>query len=341
MNRSVRIILILAALTPFVLAYAVTIGTVDIGLMDVIRVLRDRITGVPSADASMSLIVLELRLPRVFAAWLVGAGLACVGIAMQALVRNPLAEPYILGVSGGASAGASLFYMGVFPAFITGVASISMAAFVGALVTMAIVYGVARSSDGLSITRLLLAGVAMAALTASLSSFVTFAYPDANRLRAGLWWLLGSLSGITVGDLPLAATVTTGGVIVLFLLSRSLDALLLGEEPAQGLGVSVERVKQVLVVLAALVTGTLVAISGAIGFVGLIVPHAVRSFTGVSHRYVIPAGFLAGGLFLVLADILSMVLLPNQQLPVGIVTALAGVPFFLLLLRRGSYRFHT
>jgi len=258
---------------------------------------------------------------------------------MQALVRNPLAEPYILGVSSGASAGASLFYLGFLPTFIAAKVDITFAAFAGALASISIVYMVAKSKSGVSVSRLLLAGVAMASLMASISSYVTLASPDPNRMRAVLFWLLGSFHHVTWGDLPLAVGMTGGGIIVLMAMSRSLDAMLIGEEPAKSLGIRVETVKKVLIVLSALVTGALVSISGAIGFIGLIIPHAVRSVLGVNHRFVLPGSLLAGGLFLVIADTMARSMLPGQQLPVGIVTAIAGVPFFLFLLRRTDYQF--
>ena len=340
MTRSRLVIGILGVLVLPTVAFAVAVGSVSVDTTTVIAVVWNALTGADqSASDSTVAIILELRLPRALAAFLVGAGLSIVGVAMQSLVRNPLAEPYVLGISGGASAGASLFYMGLLPTFIAGWLNLPLAAFLGALLSISLVYMVARSGSGLSVSRLLLAGVAMASLMAAVSSFVTFASPDANRLRAVLFWLLGSLDGTVWSDLPIAAGATLSGALLLLALSRSLDALLLGEEPARGLGVHVEVLKKLLVVLAALVTGTLVAISGAIGFVGLIIPHIARSVAGVSHRYVIPASFLGGGLFLIVADVLSQIVLPGQSLPVGIVTAIAGVPFFLYLLRRTDYRF--
>jgi len=179
----------------------------------------------------------------------------------------------------------------------------------------------------------------MASLMAAVSSFVTFASPDLNKMRAVLFWLMGSFDKVTWADLPVATVVTLLAALVLISISRSLDALLIGEEPARSLGIKVESIKKLLIVISALVTGTLVALSGAIGFVGLIIPHAVRSIMGVNHRFVLPGSFVAGGLFLVIADTLSSSVLPGQQLPVGIVTAIFGVPFFLFLLRRTDYQF--
>ncbi|HLT47996.1 MAG TPA: iron ABC transporter permease [Rubricoccaceae bacterium] len=288
----------------------------------------------PGAGDVAATVVWELRMPRALLALAVGGGLAVVGVAMQALVRNPLAEPYVLGVSSGASAGASLFYLGFLPPVLSRALSLPLAAFLGALGTLVVVFLVARTGPRLSTARLLLAGVAVSSFLAAVTAFVTYASPDPNRLRAVLFWLLGSLAGArwsTVG-LPLAGAV--GGALALLALARPLDALLTGEEPARTLGVPVENLKRALMLLSALVTGLLVAASGIIGFVGLIVPHAVRFGVGAAHRRVVPLAFLLGALFLLLADLAARTVLPGQELPVGILTALCGVPFFLVLLRR-------
>jgi len=323
------------------LIVAVAIGSESLAFGEVLRVLRYRLTGGLGAapDQTTDLIVWQLRLPRVLLALAVGGGLSIIGVAMQALVRNPLADPYILGISSGASAGASLFYLGFLPPLLSATLSMPLAAFLGGLLSISVVYLIARQGNTVSVTRLLLAGVAMSALMAALTSFVTFASPDTDRLRAVLFWLLGSLDGTTWARLPLPAATAVLGLLLLLVLARPLDAFLIGEEPAFNLGVPVEMTKRLLILLSALVTGVLVASSGAIGFVGLIVPHAVRSFVGVSHRRVIPLSFLTGALFLLWADLAAHVLLRGQILPVGIITALCGVPFFLFLLRRNAYRF--
>ena len=318
------------------LAVSIAFGSISIPVATTFSMLLGNGAGV---EETLKVIILQLRLPKAIAAFFVGGGLSLVGVAMQALVRNPLAEPYVLGVSGGASAGASLFYLGLVPTLIATQLDLAFASFLGALLSISMVYLVARSSGSLSVSRLLLAGVAMASFMAAISSFVYFATPDLNRMRSVLFWLMGSFYHITWADLPAVIAVTLAGGGILLGLSRSLDAMLIGEEPAQSLGVPVESVKKILIVLSALVTGTLVSVSGAIGFVGLIIPHSVRSLMGVNHRYVLPGSFLAGGIFLVLADTLARSILPGQQLPVGIVTAIAGVPFFLFLLRRTDYQF--
>ncbi len=339
MARVVLVTVGLAALTVVAVAGAVAVGSTPIAPGDVLAVLAHRLTGGLAAaapEATVDRIVWRLRLPRAVLALVVGGGLAVIGVAMQALVRNPLAEPYLLGISSGATAGASLFYLGLVPPLVSRAVSMPVAAFAGGLATITVVVLVAQRGGRLSVARLLLAGVAMSALMASVTSFVTFASPEPNKLRAVLFWLLGSLSGTRWAQVAAPAAVAVASAGLLTALARPLDALLLGEEAARHLGVPTEALKRLLLALAALVTGTLVATSGAIGFVGLIVPHAARFVVGVPHRRLVPVAFAAGGLFLLLADVVARTLLPAQELPVGIVTALCGVPFFLALLRGRS-----
>jgi iron complex transport system permease protein len=279
-------------------------------------------------------IVLSLRLPRVVLALAVGGGLAVVGVAMQALVRNPLAEPYILGASSGASAGAALFFLGFLPAVVSRAVTMPVAAVAGAWLSVAVVFAVARTGPRLSTARLLLAGVAMSALMGSVTAFVTYASPEPDKLRAVLFWLLGSLAGTQWHEAWGPIAVSLGALGALWALARPLDLLSTGEEPAAALGVPVERLKRLLVAIAAVATGVLVASAGVIGFVGLIVPHAVRLVAGATHRRLVPLAFAGGALFLLLADLAARTVLPGQEVPVGVLTALCGVPFFLALLRR-------
>lgn len=310
----------------------------SIPLADVGRVIAAQAGLAAPAGHTETVIVWQLRLPRVLLAAVVGGGLAVVGVAMQALVRNPLAEPYILGVSGGASAGVSLFYLGWLPAALAGTLSIGLAAFLGALGTMLLVYLVARDGTRVSTARLLLAGVAMQALLGSVVAFVIFASPQPQKLQTLMFLLLGSFSGTSWQTLALPVAVTLAGTGTLLALARPMDALLTGEEPAQSLGVPVEALKRTLIGLTAVMTGVLVAASGIIGFVGLIIPHAVRFVAGVSHRRLLPLAFAAGAVFLVWADLAARTLLAGQELPVGVLTAICGVPFFLILLRRAGPR---
>ena len=315
-------------------------GQEPVSVSDVFRVIRSHIFGGPVFDDLVSdQIIWNLRLPRVLLGCAVGGGLSIVGVAMQALIRNPLAEPYILGISGGASAGASLFYLGFLPPVISSVLSLSIASFLGGLLSIIMVFVVARVDRQISVARLLLAGVAISALMGALTTFVTMMSPDPNKLRAMLFWLLGSLNNASWSTVVLPVLVTVIATGVLWVLSRHLDAMLLGEEPAFNLGVPVERVKQVLIVLSALVTGILVSSAGSIGFVGLIIPHIVRSVFGITHRRLIPLSLLCGAIFVILADLVSRSLIESVTFPIGVVTAICGVPFFLYLLRRKEYRF--
>ena len=339
MSRSARWSLVLVGLILLSLGITVALGSASVAPQDVWRTFGHRL-GVTSAPAPMAeRIVWQLRLPRAFLALVVGGGLTVVGVAMQALVRNPLAEPYVLGISGGASAGASLFYLGFLPPLVSRALSMPLAAFLGGLLTITLVYLVAHTGRRLSVARLLLAGVAMSALMGAVTSFVTLASPNPGKLRAVLFWLLGSLAGTPWERLPLPAAAALGGGAACWAFSRPLDALLLGEEPAQSLGISVETLKRGLIGGAALVTGLLVSSAGVIGFVGLIIPHATRLLVGAAHRRLVPLSFLAGALFLLWADTLARTLLDGQELPVGILTAACGVPFFLWLLRREHYQF--
>lgn len=330
----------LTALLIFSIGASVSVGS-EVALGDVYGVLWYHLApgDMAAPDPTADRIVWQLRMPRVLLALLVGGGLSIIGVAMQTLVRNPLAEPYILGISSGASAGASLFFLGFLPPLLSKALSLPLAAFVGGLLSITVVYLVARTGSRVSVARLLLAGVAMSSFMAAITAFVTYASPNPQKLQAVLFWLLGSFSSTHWGLLPLPAVVTSMALLVMISLARPLDAMLVGDEPAHSLGVPVEATKRLLIVLAALVTGILVAASGAIGFVGLIVPHAVRSVVGVTHRRLVPLSFLAGALFLLWADVAARVLLTSLELPVGVITAFCGVPFFLVLLRRSEYGF--
>ena len=287
-----------------------------------------------SGTAVETTIVWTLRMPRTVLGLAVGGGLAVVGVAMQALVRNPLAEPYILGASAGASAGASLFFLGFLPAVVSKTVSMPVAATAGAWLAVAAVFAAARQGPTLSTTRLLLAGVAMSALLGSVTAFVTYASPEPDKLRAVLFWLLGSLTRARWETVVGPAVVALGSLAALWTLARPLDLLTTGEERAAALGVPVEALKRALVALAAVATGVLVASAGVIGFVGLIVPHAVRLAAGATHARLVPLAFVGGAVFLVVADLAARLVLAGQEVPVGVLTAICGVPFFLALLRR-------
>jgi iron complex transport system permease protein len=273
-------------------------------------------------------LIWRLRLPRALAAWFVGAMLAMSGCLMQVLLRNPLADPYVLGVSGGAAfATLSGMLLGVT------VLVLPWLALAGALASILIVFGLARGTGPWSGTRLLLTGVVTASGWAALISLVLSLSPD-NSLRGMLFWLMGDLS---YARLPVWAMLVLAFSFILTLgLARSLNVLAMGETTAKLLGEPTRRLLWLVYLLASVLTATAVSIAGSIGFVGLIVPHLMRLLVGSDHRILIPAATLFGGLFLVLSDTLARTVLSPQQLPVGVITALLGVPLFLLLLNRAK-----
>ncbi|MFE9400247.1 FecCD family ABC transporter permease [Streptomyces sp. NPDC006530] len=282
-------------------------------------------------------IVLDVRLPRVVLGAVTGAGLAVIGTVLQALVRNPLADPFLLGVSSGASAGAvAVIVLGVGAGVATTVA-LPAAAFAGALAALVLVYALARRAGSLTGGRLVLAGVAVSYVLSALTSLILVTSARAEHVQEVLHWTLGGLGGARWDMLALPAAALTLGTLVLITLARPLDLLLVGEEGATVLGLNTGRFRAAVFVLASLLTGVLVAYSGAIGFVGLMVPHAARMAVGAAHRTLLPVAALGGAAFLVLADLAARTVAAPQDIPVGVLTALTGGPFFLWMLRgRGA-----
>ena len=309
-------LLILTVISWFV---ALAVGSITVPLPELIG----HLAGQANDQAAL---VLKLRVPRALAAWLTGAMLALAGCLMQVLLRNPLADPYILGVSGGAACAALIgITLGI------GVAWLPPLAFAGAMLAMITVFGLARGSGAWSTTRLLLTGVVLAAGWGALISLILALSPD-NSLRGMLFWLMGDLS---LASMPVWSLVLFGVVFTLTMLrARSLNVLAMGETTARLLGEDSIRLQWLVYLLASLLTAAAVAMAGSIGFVGLIIPHMMRLLIGSDHRLLLPAATLFGGSFLLLADTLARTLLAPQQLPVGVITALTGVPLFLVLLNR-------
>ena len=308
---------------------AVTIGPSGLSLSEVARSLDSHLgLGVGPPPPLHDAIVWQLRLPRVLTAAGVGAGLALAGAVMQSLTRNPLADPYLLGLSSGAS-------LGAVAVLVVGVGLLlPVAAFAGALAALAATFALARTGGSLSPGRAVLAGLAVSQLAAAGTSFVIFWSSTGDSYREILAWLMGSVAGATWSSVAVA-----GGTLVvigtaLVLAGGRLDAFTFGDTAAAALGVGVDRTRWTLLTAVALLVGALVAVSGAIGFVGLVLPHAVRSLTGPAHRRLLPVAALAGGTLLVWADTAARTVFAPRELPVGIVTALVGVPVFAVLLRR-------
>jgi len=308
------------------LVVGLAVGAVGIPIGEVLEAL----TG--SGDPRTRTIVVGLRLPRVLLAAEVGAGLAISGAVFQALLRNPLAEPYVLGVSSGAAVGAVTAI--VFGMTTTSMFALPIAAFSGAVVAITLVLGMAAAAGrGLDTHVLLLAGVVIGAFfNAIILLLVNFA--DLETFRAAMLWIMGSFSGATSESVTTVAVWVLPALLALTLLARPLNLMSVGEQSAFHLGVDVGKLKLMLYVGTSLVVGVCVAGSGAIGFVGLVVPHALRLVGGSDHRWLLPACALTGGAFLVLADTIARTVVAPAELPVGVVTALAGVPVFLWLLVR-------
>ncbi len=276
--------------------------------------------------------IIRLRLARILLAIVAGIGLSVAGVIFQALLRNPLADPYVLGVSSGAGLGAAL-------AIILGVSVLSTwtlpaMAFAGAIGTILLVYTLARSAGGVvPVHTLLLSGVIVSAVLGSILMFIVSVCPSQN-LHNVVWWLLGNLQIFDWALLRIVSIVVVCGLVITLLFARDLNVMTLGEEPAAHLGLNVEQTKKIFFVVASLMTGATVAACGLIGFVGLIVPHSVRLVIGPDHRRLVPASAMAGAIFLVLADSFARTVIAPVEIPIGVVTAFLGGPFFLFLLRR-------
>lgn len=313
------------------------VGPVLIAPDTIVRIIAHNL-GLGEVDVTWSrsqeAIVWNLRLPRLLLGTAVGAGLALCGAALQAMVRNVLADPYILGISGGAStgaAGAILFGLGAG----AGAYALPVSAFLGALAASLLVFFIARAGGRITSLRLLLSGVAVGYALSAATSFLIFASDSAEGSRSVMFWLLGSL-GLARWDgvLGIVVVVVAVTLCVLLMNGRRLDAIAAGDETALTLGVSPDRARVGLLVVVALCTGAVVAAAGAIGFVGLVIPHLARRLVGAVHGRMLPVSALLGALFLIWADSLAGTLMQPRELPIGILTAIVGAPFLLILVRR-------
>lgn len=306
---------------------AVAVGPVRIPLGEAVGLLLR-----PGEQGLHSTIVHQVRLPRVLLGYLVGASLALSGGVLQGVFRNPLASPYVLGIASGASAGAAV----TLAVGVVGWLALPLGAFIGGTLAVTLVYSLARTRSGSTTLSLILAGVALSALFTAVTSFVLFGTAGDRRMAEILFWTMGGLSRASWLHVWVLLPVASLTGCAMWALSRSLNALALGDHGAFTLGVRPERLRLLLLILASLLTSTAVAFAGTIGFVGLITPHAMRLLLGPDHRRLLPASALAGGIFLVWADAAARTMMRPAELPVGILTALIGAPFFLYLLRTRS-----
>ncbi len=325
MRRTIAVCSGLLILLTTVAIVGLSIGSVSIPLSHILGA----VTGNETATTAERTIIVSIRLPRIVLAFLVGSGLSIAGVVFQALLRNPLAEPYILGISSGGTVGA-IIAIGLS----LGASAITtpLASFIGSAAVMALVYGIAHRRGQLDTNALLLGGVMIGAFFNAVVLLIIAVYNQ--ELRNAFLWLMGNLSSANADAILVVAPILLLASILLLVQARNFNLISTGDETAMQLGVEVGRVKRLSYLLASLITGLVVSVSGVIGFVGLLIPHICRMLFGPDHRLLLPASFLLGGSFLILADILSRTLLAPSEIPVGAITAAVGAPVFVYLLRK-------
>lgn len=327
----VALTVVAVVLLAIMISLAVAIGEIAIPLSTTARAVSNRIFGTSfELNRIHQGIVWDYRLSRALVAASAGASLALCGVVLQAMLRNPLAEPYVLGISAGASTGAvCVMILGLG----YGALTLSGGAFIGAIVAFLLV-GVLAAGAGRSSERIILCGVAGSQLFNALTSYIVTTSANAEQARGVLFWLLGSMSGVRWSDVYLSVPVAIAGYLACLFHARALDAFAFGTDAAAALGIAVRRVQVVLFGITALMTAAVVSMVGSIGFVGLVIPHAARFIVGPSHHRLLPATALGGAIFMVFADIVSRIIIPQQILPIGVVTALFGAPAFAIILFR-------
>jgi iron complex transport system permease protein len=336
-----RLILCLSlGLLILIMFFSSIIGVADIGFLEAIKIMLSRIAGleflfdINTQDETHVMIVLDIRMPRIILSALIGAILAVVGGTFQGLFKNPMADPYVLGISNGAGLGATVAIIFALESWYFGVGMVSLLAFIGALVTIIIVYSIASVGGRLPPVNLLLSGIAVGLFEYSIITILMVF--NRGKIENIFMWLMGSVNAASWKQVTLMAPSALLGLIVLSFFARDLNAIASGEDTAKSLGVKVEAVKKILLGVCSLLIAVCVSVSGIIGFVGLIVPHAARLITGQDHRFMLPFSAVGGAIFLVICDTLARSIMPPLELPVGAVTSLFGAPFFIYLLVRSK-----
>lgn len=323
---------ITTAVLIIIIAFSIAIGSTDIPLTDVYKTLVNRLFSAGFTHDYSSVIntvLFDIRLPRIVMAGLAGAALAVAGAAYQGMFHNPLADPYLTGISQGAALGAVIGFLipGDLPPTL-----IPLLAFTGAIICVVAVFFIARTGKTVPVTTLILGGVAMGAFLSSITSYLITV--SGNKVHNIIFWLLGTFSMADWWSVGIIAPYIIGGIIVMLIFARPLNVMQLDEEQAQQLGINVERTKIIIILAATISTAAAVCFCGTIGFVGIIVPHAIRIIFGPDYRLLLPMSMLTGAGFLILADTASRTLLSPTEIPVGVITALIGAPFFLYVLRK-------
>ncbi|HHY81390.1 MAG TPA: iron chelate uptake ABC transporter family permease subunit [Clostridiales bacterium] len=324
----------------FIMLLSCTLGAANISIIDSLRIILSgipllrNIAGDETIPRSYHTIVWTVRMPRIFLSALIGAGLSIVGSAFQGMFRNPMADPYILGISSGASAGAAIAIVLGLGGVIGGLGIIALFAFAGAVLTALTVYNLARTGSRVPTLSLILAGVAVGFFLSSLVSMLMFFNRD--KLERIVMWIMGSVSAASWNQVGILFPVVIIGSVILLAFARDLNAMSTGEDTAKSLGIEVEKVKKLLVAVSSLIIACCVSTSGVIGFVGLIVPHSIRLVLGSDQRVVMPFSAAVGAIFMVACDTLARNLIPPSEIPVGVVTSMLGAPFFIYLLYRNK-----
>ncbi|WP_395547656.1 MULTISPECIES: FecCD family ABC transporter permease [unclassified Lacrimispora] len=342
---SIIFIILLVAVAASVVI-SVSIGQVSIPFQQSFQILIHQLTGCQIGDASDLVnsmfvdIIWQIRFPRVLLAMIVGAGLALCGVVMQASVQNPLADPYLLGISSGGALGATFSIMfGFGSGGIVGKLGVASWAFIGAFSAAVLVMALASIGGKTSSVKLVLAGTVINALCSASSNFIIYFAKNSEGIRSVSFWTMGSLSSAEWETLPLVSAVVIAAIVFFLFQSRVMNTMLMGEETAVTLGVNLNFYRRLYMVISSVVTGVLVSSCGIIGFVGLIIPHIVRSIVGSDHKRLVPTAILFGGLFMMWTDIFARTVIPNGEMPIGIVTSLFGAPVFMYILIRKSYGF--
>lgn len=337
-------ILVLLGLLVFSLLAAVTFGSTDIPIGDVYSVISQKLYHLiflgdrEWGDGSLFRAVWYIRLPRLILAMAIGAGLATCGVVIQAIVKNPLADPYVLGISSGASLGATASIMlGVGAAF--GSNSIGVMAFLGAFVISLAVVGLANIGGRANSVKLLLAGTALSSVCSAFSSFIVYMAHDREGMQTVTYWMMGALGGATWDTDGVVLLVVTVGIGFFLTQYRTLNLMLLGDETSVTLGTDLHKWRQLYLLVSAAIVGFAVYAAGMIGFVGLVIPHVVRMFYGTDHKRLLPISALVGAIFLIWADVACRTIIPGQELPIGILTSMIGAPCFIYLMARKRYGF--
>ncbi len=322
---------------------AIAIGSTYIEPGEVYKVLLSKLTnGEVYSDVGSVMtqnIIWEIRLPRVLLGAICGAGLAICGVLMQCVTKNPIAEPYILGISSGASCGA-VFVIVLGGMSSIGINSVGAGAFVGSLISGILVFAIGtQMGKTTSTTRLVLSGMAISTIFSALTNLLIYSAENSNQAKSALFWTVGSLGGAKWEVLLFPFIILVVVMIGALVMSKSLDILLLGDDSAIILGINIKLIKSIILILATLLTSALVSITGAIGFIGLVVPHICRTITGSDHKKLIALSSLIGAIFLIASDIIARGLFPPIEIPIGIITSLVGGPFFLYLISKKNYSF--